>query len=326
MPPRYPRFLWLCLVLALFAFGMTVSSVLSLAEEAGEFGLEEKDPELPAKIKAWNADCLSCHSEEGIAKPPRQGMDMALLSKMLVDHPRFERSDHGKMACKDCHGEPYVPYPHGVNAKAGIKGCESCHQQPAKTITPEFKASRHFKEHSAKFTCLSCHDSHTMRKAAKLASAQLAARQDNPQCLQCHNDSKRYEALMKPDAKRPDMTAVHAWLPEMALHLDHVRCIDCHSPVSDGALSHQVQGKDKAVRHCESCHAEDGELGKRLYKPMLINAPGEEGGFINAALLREIYVVGGNRNRWLDWAGLGVLLLTGAAVAVRARRHRRKGK
>lgn len=311
-------------MLVLFVFGMTVSSVLSLAEEAGEFGLEEKDPDLPNKIKAWNADCLSCHSEQGLAKPPRPGMDLALLAKLLVDHPRFLASDHGKMACKDCHTEAYVPYPHQTNAKARIKGCEECHQEPAKTITPDFKASRHFKEHVGKFTCLSCHDSHTMRKAAKLPSAQLAARQDNAQCRGCHDDDKRYGAL-KADSKRPEMEAVHAWLPEMALHLDHVRCMDCHTPVSDGTLAHQVQGKDKAVRRCEACHAEDGELGRRLYKPALIDQPGERDGFANAALLREIYVIGGNRNRWLDLGGLGGLLLTAAAVAVRAwRRHRRK--
>jgi hypothetical protein len=302
---------------------LAVPAAPGRAADSDDFGLEEKDPELPAKIRAWNADCLSCHSEAGLKAPPRQGMDMALLARLLVDHPRFEASDHGKMACKDCHTEAYVPYPHLPNAKAQIKGCEPCHQQPAKTITPEFKASKHFKDHTAKFTCLSCHDSHTMRKAAKLPTAQAAARQDNRQCLACHDDDKRYLALMKPDAKRPEMSVVHAWLPEQALHLDHVRCVDCHSPVADMALSHEVQGKDKAVRRCEACHAGDGELGRRLYKPMLIDRPGEKDGFANAALLREVYVVGANRNRWIELGGLGALLLTALAVLVRLLRRRK---
>lgn len=294
------------------------------AEEADDFGLEEKDPDLPAKIKAWNADCLSCHSEAGLKSPPRAGMDMALLATLLVDQGHFEASDHGKMACKDCHTEAYVPYPHLLNAKAQIKSCEPCHQQPAKTITPEFKASKHFKEHSARFTCLSCHDSHTMRKAAKLPSRQAAVRQDNHQCLQCHADDKRYLALMKPDAKRPDMTAVHSWLPEMSLHMDHVRCVDCHSPVSDLALSHEVQTKDKTVRACETCHVEGGELGRRLYKPLLIDAPGEQGGVSDGVLLREIYVVGANRHLWIDWGGAAALLL--AALGVIHHHLRRRGK
>lgn len=296
----------------------------SRAESADEFGLEEKDAELPARIKAWNADCLSCHSEQGLTKPPRQGMDMALLAKLLVDHPRFEKSDHGKMACKDCHGEAYVPYPHLPKAKEQIKGCEPCHQQPARTITPEFKAGKHFKTHTDKFTCLSCHDSHTMRKAAKLPTAQAAVRQDNRQCRACHDDDRRYLALMKPESRRPDMAVVHSWLPEMGLHLDHVRCVDCHSPASDLALSHEVLGKDRAVRRCEACHAEGGELGRRLYKPMLIDAPGEQGGFADGTLLREIYVVGANRNRWIDLGGLGALGLTALAVLTRILRRRTK--
>jgi hypothetical protein len=317
------RMLGLCLALPMLIAVLSATCGPSRADEPDAFGLEEKDPELPARIKAWNADCLSCHSEQGLAKPPRPGMDMVLLAKLLVDHPRFEASDHGKMACKDCHSEAYVPYPHLPNAKARIKGCEPCHQQPARTITPEFKASKHFKDHTDKFTCLSCHDSHTMRKAAKLPTAQAASRQDNHQCQACHEDDKRYATLVKPGTRRPEMAAVHAWLPEMALHLDHVRCVDCHSPMADLALSHEVQGKDKAVRRCEACHAEAGELGRRLYKPMLIDQPGEKEGFANAALLREVYVVGANRNRWIDLGGLGALALAALALLIRLVRRRK---
>lgn len=294
------------------------------AEEDDAFGLEEKDPELPAKIRKWNADCLSCHSEAGLKNPPRAGMDMVLLAKLLVEQGHFETSDHGKMACKDCHGEPYVPYPHLPKAKEQIKGCEPCHQQPARTITPEFKASKHFKEHTARFTCLSCHDSHYGRKAVKLPNARAAVRQDNVQCLQCHDDDKRFLELMKPGAKRPDMSVVHDWLPERGLHFDHVRCIDCHSPVSDMALSHEVQNKDKAVRACEACHVQGGELGRRLYKPMMIDSPGHKDGFSDGALLRELYVVGANRNLWLDLGGLAAIAVAAIALVVRHLRGRRK--
>lgn len=281
-----------------------------------DFGLEEVDPELPAKIKKWNADCLSCHSQQGLENPPRKGMDMKLLATLLVEQGTFEHSDHGKMACKDCHTEAYVPYPHLPNAKAKIKGCVECHQNPAKTIVPEFKASEHFKDHSAKFTCLSCHDSHTMRKASRLPTARQAAVQDNAMCRSCHDDDARFGKL-KTDGKRPDMAAVHDWLPELERHLTQSRCIDCHSPLADvGSLSHDVQKKEKAVRECEACHAPDTELGKRLYKRKLLDQPGEKGGFTNAALLAETYVVGATRNVWFDWAGLAALVLTGLGIVV----------
>jgi hypothetical protein len=318
----------LCLCVLVIVGGMTMFPALTWAEEADDFGLTEVDPELPQKIVKWNADCLSCHSQQGLAAPPRQGMDMALLAKLLVEQERFEHSYHGKMACKDCHTEAYVPYPHQQNASKQIKGCVECHQSPAKTIQPEFKASKHFKEHSDRFSCLSCHDSHTDRKASRLETAHLAAVQDNAMCQSCHDDDTRYMALKLPAsapassksvAQRPDMAKTHDWLPQFDLHLAATRCIDCHSPAADaGPLSHEVQGKDKALRRCEACHGSDTELGRRLYKRFLLDKPGSEGGFANAALLTEVYVVGANRNQWLEWGAAAALILTALAVALTA--------
>lgn len=311
------------------AMALALAFLLSAAIPAladDDFDLGEVDPELPAKIKQWNADCLSCHSQQGLINPPRKGMDMVLLAKLLTDQAGFERGDHAKMACKDCHTEDYVPYPHLPNAIKKIKTCESCHQQPAKTIGPEFKASIHFKDHSDKFTCRSCHEPHTMRTGSKLGSARGAAQEDNRLCLTCHDDDKRYSAL-KADKKRADMGEAHDWLPETALHMGQVRCVDCHTPVGDVTMSHDVQVKDKAVRRCETCHAADTELTKRLYKRMARDNPEDRAGFINAALLDEIYVIGAHRNAWLEWSALAALTLTAAAVAGRAlwrRRQRRK--
>ncbi|WP_198038191.1 cytochrome c3 family protein [Skermanella stibiiresistens] len=305
-----------CLCFLTFAAGIAVfPAPVAAEEETDDFGLTEADPDLPMKIAKWNADCLSCHSPKGLTDPPRQGMDLALLAKLLIGQDRFEHSDHGKMACKDCHQEAYVPYPHLANAKKGIKGCVECHQNPAKTIQPEFKSSGHFKEHSDRFTCLSCHDSHTMRKASRLETAHLAAAQDNAMCLTCHDDDARYKAL-KPGGTRPEMTAVHDWLPQYDRHLAATRCVDCHSPVADvGPISHEVRGKDKTSRNCGTCHAGETELGRRLYKRMLLDKPGAEGGFANAALLTEVYVVGANRNAWLEWGAAAALALTALGLA-----------
>ena len=306
-------------------------AVKSLAEELGDdlgdFGLTEVDPELPAKIKKWNDDCLSCHSEEGVKNPPRAGMDLKLLASLTQDADRFHGGDHGAMACKDCHTEAYVPYPHLPKAKEKIKGCIECHQQPAKIIEPEFKLSVHFKELGDKFTCLSCHESHTMRKASKLGSPHLATVQDNIQCLTCHGDDQQW-AKFKPKDKRVDMDVAHEWLPERERHFAQVRCMDCHTPVSDLTLSHQVLPKDKAVRDCATCHAEDGELGRRLYKNVLRNGRDGWAGFVNAPWLNEIYVIGANRNAWIEWGGLACLILTLAIVVTSKwwHAHHRKEK
>jgi hypothetical protein len=308
---------------ALFAFFLTVAlpvwlaiaqpSLAQAGDDFGDFGLEEVDPDLPAKIKKWNADCLSCHSEEGVENPPREGMDLKLLATLTLDVHRFEPSDHGEMACKDCHTEAYVPYPHLPKAIEKIKGCVECHEAPAKVIVPEFKKSVHAIELGEAFTCLSCHDSHTMKKASKLGSPHLATVQDNTQCLQCHGDDATY-AKWKPKEPRPDMTLAHDWLPEMDRHFAQVRCIDCHSPLPDMALSHLVEKKEKAVSDCLACHTEDSQLAQRLYKPMVQKGVADWAGFSNAPWLPEVYVMGSNRNIWLELAALSGLSLAALLV------------
>lgn len=343
------RLFAIMLYVLLLGMAVPLLPMSSLAQESGDdFGLSEVDPELPQKIKKWNSDCLSCHSEEGVRNPPRKGMDLQVLARMTVDQGAFEQSDHGKTACKDCHTEAYVPYPHEKNARNKIKSCAECHKQPAKTITPEFKLSEHFKAHSEAFTCLSCHESHTMRKANKIGALSLAVTQDNALCQQCHgptkdglpnhpllkgnDDSKRYHDLMaakgKAEALRPSMEVAHEWLPEMSQHLSAVRCIDCHSPISDTALSHTVEKKDKAERRCEACHADQTDLGKRLYRKKMQEAPGAWMGFANGALLSEVYVVGGNRNLWLEIAAGGMIasVAGGTLCAMLWRRRQKKRK
>jgi hypothetical protein len=48
----------LCLHVLVVISGLTMFPALSPAEEPDDFGLTEVDPELPQKIRRWNADCL----------------------------------------------------------------------------------------------------------------------------------------------------------------------------------------------------------------------------------------------------------------------------
>jgi predicted CXXCH cytochrome family protein len=332
-----PGVLKSALLAAALAVTMAVCGAASLAcaEELDEFDVGESDPQLPAKIWKWNAECYGCHSgygfrEQGLKEPPhegaRKGMDMAKLAGMLVAHEGFERGVHGAMACKDCHTDNYVVYPHIPDSRGKIKGCESCHQAPAKIITPEFNASIHYKEHTAGFTCLACHDSHLMQKASKLKSPRLIAQQDNAMCIGCHDSDVRY-ARFKPAARRPDLKEAHAFLPNPDMHWRQVRCIDCHTPESDQGVSHQVTGKGTAERDCASCHSAASALNNRLYRRSPEDQPFEMAGFLNAFVLNEAYVVGATRSLWLDKASLlaGAVLLAGLGIhaAIRLRRRRK---
>ena len=282
-----------------------------------DFGVEAVDPDLPNKIKKWNADCNACHSEEGERHPPRADMDLTKLAKLAIVPPeRFEQSVHGKMACKECHGDPYVTYPHGADARKGIQSCPDCHKALARDVTPQLQSSIHFKLHGEQFKCTSCHNPHVWQKVSKIASPQRIAAQDNAMCLNCHESDLKYAAFTV-KKRRPVLTEVHSWLPNAELHWKHVRCIDCHTPAKTEAISHELLPKTEANRNCVVCHSADSSLRTRLYRYLVDQQQErlEKAGFVNAFILNEAYVVGATRNKWVDLGSAVVvgLLLAGLA-------------
>jgi hypothetical protein len=306
---RVTRFAAVLAVLALWVGWPTLAHA-----QADDFSVGDVDPDLPMKIKAWNAECVACHSEQGVKSPPRPDMDLAKLGKLVFDTGRFARSVHAEMACKDCHGDATQAFPHAPQAAGQIKSCPDCHQGPAKTIVPEFKASIHYSKHPGAFSCESCHDAHTWRKAIKTGSMHETAAQDNGMCLSCHNSDLKYAAIA-PNERRPDLEEAHAFLPNPRLHWSVVRCVDCHTPEKVDAISHEIQAKDKAERRCVACHSAQSSLRVRLYRYFSENEHLDKAGFLNAFVLNEAYVVGATRNAWLELISFVVFGLLVAALA-----------
>ena len=56
-------------------------------------------------------------------------------------------------------------------------------------------------------------------------------------------------------------------------------------------------------------------LATKLYAHLALKERTQQG-FVNAILINNAYLVGANRNRWLDWGALGLagLLLLGVAA------------
>jgi predicted CXXCH cytochrome family protein len=280
----------------------------------GMFSLEPIDPDLPEKIKQWNAECYACHTEAGLKNPPRDDLDLTQLKDLLVHASRFDDGVHTGMACKECHSEGYVEYPHAEQNQRKVEPCLECHRQRGGEITLEFKASVHYQAHGDKFTCVSCHSPHYMQVAEKIILPREIAEQDNGFCIRCHESELRYSDIVGEKKELPDLNEVHDWLPNPELHWDALRCVDCHSPLTRVSISHQILPKEDAEDNCVSCHSRDSSLSTRLYRYLIKEERLEKAGFLNSVLLTETYVVGATRNEWLDRASFILLGLTLAGV------------
>ena len=129
--------------------------------------------------------------------------------------------------------------------------------------------------------------------------------------MSCHADIDKYQLIS--DTTNPNVLVSHEWLPNQALHFANVRCIECHAEISDSLLvAHNIQTKDKAVKLCAECHSQNSLLMASLYK-FQTKERRNKLGFVNAAILNESYIIGANRNIYLNIASFvifGLVLLT----------------
>ena len=247
-------------------------------------------PGIDEPTRQANNQCLACHSEAGLKNPPRPDINLKGLANLLVSADRFAQSVHGEEACKDCHGDSYVQFPHVANSRYQIKMCPECHKTIGREKMAQFQQTAHFINHPFNFTCMSCHNPHVLQLPKQLKSARRVVAQDNGMCLDCHNSDYRWGQFTT--KVRPDLLAQHTkWLPNPALHWQSVRCVECHTPPQDRGTSHPILGKDKALRDCVVCHSANSSLRTRLYRyfatePGLIHT-----GFMNSAVLDQAYVV-----------------------------------
>lgn len=292
-----------------------IAALGASAKAADVKGAAPTDPALVEKIRASNAECYACHTEQGLKTPPRADMDLAKLRGFLHDPKQFDGSNHAGMECIVCHGQGYKGFPHAPEAKKSISECGECHATKALRIETQFDASVHAKNLKDVFTCQTCHDPHVYRVAAKVGEPRKIVAQDNAMCVDCHNSDLRFSAFsakITPKKVRPDLDALHDWLPSTRLHWSAVRCIECHTPVSPVkslAMSHEILAKDKAEKNCVTCHSQESALATRLYRYAAVNT-GADLGFSNSAILGSAYVVGATRNPTIDRVVIGLFGLT----------------
>jgi hypothetical protein len=162
-----------------------------------------------------------------------------------------------------------------------------------------------------------CHDPHTYHISARSnENLEEFIQYDNEICLSCHANISKYQLLTNLD--NPNILDKHGWLPNQGLHFKSVRCIECHAEINEDLLvAHNVQTKDKAVKRCVECHSKNSVLLTSLYK-MQFTDQRSITGFSNAAILDEAYIIGANRNYYLNRLSIGLFGLVILFIAAHA--------
>jgi hypothetical protein len=271
----------------------------------------------PAQVESEGRACLVCHRMETIAY---RDPETWLIEDLHIDGERFVRSNHGSLACTRCHATDYRAYPHRHSSSDEKLHCLGCHDDDPKLarfrfreVEAEFERSVHVQasplpdgsgRKHRQLDCFSCHNPHLFRVARPGDSLESIVAEQNGVCISCH------QRIADP------ATAGHLWLPNRALHWKAVRCIDCHTPISD-LPSHEVLPADQGVRGCDDCHSKESVLLNQLYS-YRAKREVEEQGLLSAALFNRSYVVGMSRSRTLDWAAVALLCLVLLGIAAHA--------
>ena len=280
-----------------------------------------------------NEACLKCHGEvKFILEDPESGRSATkrMGPCKIVDRDKYYTSVHRAFSCTDCHSYDFMTFPHNMDSRFEEKFlCMDCHGYDEtyahyhfEAIETEFSESIH---NIVDFTCWSCHDPHSykafMRNADDLEEAILY---DNNMCLRCHADYDRFS--QKTEREEIVVVESHGWLPNQASHFASVRCIECHTEVNDTILiAHKIMPKTDAVKNCTECHSKDSRLMHTLYK--FESQEARKGGFANAIMLNNSYVIGANQNVLLNWLSLLVFGMTLLVIAfhsiLRIRKHKK---
>lgn len=305
--------------------------ILSLLTTPVLMGQEQEEAVKPlrgAENNIYAADnennCLVCHGRliytitDSLTGLSRKQL---MSETHLIVPDMFYNSVHWSFSCLDCHSEEFRSFPHSMEARFEEPwGCIDCHgydpnyeQYRFEEIQEEYERSIHFTETDGLVTCWKCHNPHYYNPLARLTTGgREYILRSNDMCLRCHGNSDVMGLINEDNADI--VLPKHDWLPNVDRHMEAVRCIDCHTRMSDSVLvAHEVMPADSAVRGCTDCHSQNSILMGTLYK-YAAKENRDEKGFINGVMLRnDSYVIGANRSKFISITGI---LLIGMTLAV----------
>jgi hypothetical protein len=278
------------------------------------------------KNKRLNKVCFNCHNQKWYHyQNPETELEVKkrMFSELIIDSTEFYLSNHRTFKCISCHSDEYEEFPHPGELRMEEKyACNDCHGGDEDwahfkfdEIEEQFWESSHSTSHDETFSCWMCHEPHSYHISARNEENLLDFIQyDNNICLNCHANADNYQRIT--DNINPNVIETHDWLPNQQLHFENVRCIECHTEISDNTLiAHKVLPKDEAVKNCVECHSGDSRLMESLYKHLAIESRAKAG-FLNGVMLDQSFVIGANRNSILNKlsAWLFILVLGGITI------------
>lgn len=272
-----------------------------------------------------NNRCFKCHGQpkyeytnETLGKQVRAIM----CSERIVRKELFYNSNHKSFSCTDCHSEEYTKFPHSGELRMEQKyNCIDCHGGDEKFamyhfegIDSAYQQSTHYKLEGDGFTCWKCHDPHSYKISVRNKdNLKETIAYDNAICLNCHSDYNRFQLLS--DKEEINIIKKHDWLPNQAAHFANVRCIECHTQINNKIpVSHLIKPKAEAVKLCNECHSQNSILMASLYK--FESKAQRRDGFFNGIILNSSYVIGANRNEYLNLFSLIIFIGVLGVVAV----------
>lgn len=260
-----------------------------------------------------NNRCLKCHGQakyEYSNETLGRQVYALMCSERIVKKSEFYNSNHKSFSCTDCHSEEYVKFPHAGELRMEQKyNCLDCHggdekfaQYHFEGIDTAYQQSTHFKLEEEGFSCWKCHDPHSYKISVRNKdNLKETIAYDNAICLNCHSDFNRFQLLT--DKAEINIIEKHDWLPNQTSHIANVRCIECHTQINNQIpVSHLIKPKAEAVKLCNECHSQNSILMASLYK--FESKEQRRDGFFNGVILNESYVIGANRNEYLNLLSL----------------------
>jgi hypothetical protein len=272
-----------------------------------------------------NERCLKCHGQakyEYTNENLGRQIKALMCSERIVNRDEFYNSNHKSFSCTDCHSEQYTTFPHSGELRMEQKlVCIDCHggdekfaQYHFEEIEADYKQSTHYKLEQDGFSCWKCHNPHSYKISVRnIYNLKEAIAYDNAICLSCHSDFNRFQLLT--DREEINLIKKHDWLPNQAAHIANVRCIECHTKINNNIpVAHQISPKSEAVKRCNECHSQNSILMASLYK--FESRAQRRDGFFNGIILNESYVIGANRNEYLNLLSLVIFVAVLGVIAI----------
>jgi predicted CXXCH cytochrome family protein len=312
----------------IFAFAFILLSSLPSAGSLwfqGENTQVQDTSSYVSPFEKENQRCFNCHGQdkyEYANETLGRQVKALMCSERIIRKEEFYKSNHKSFNCTDCHSEEYAKFPHSGELRMEQKyNCIDCHGGDEKfaqfhfeEIEAEYTQSTHFKMEEEGFSCWKCHNPHTYKITVRNGkNLKETIAYDNAICLNCHSDFNRFQLLT--DKAEINIIQKHDWLPNQAAHFANVRCIECHTKINNNIpVSHLIKPKEEAVKHCNECHSQNSILMASLYK--FESKEQRRDGFFNGIILNASYVIGANRNGYLNLFSLIIFIFVIGIICV----------